>query len=102
MHAVPGEYRYIPRRNFLAPLNKLDDLTAGDAAKTAAYKTFARDFRKPLKAAFSLDSLVQYYMDGIRTLWQIAKSATYEANEGTVEYVHAYVQFLNGLGLVEI
>ena len=99
---IPEEYRYIPRRLFIAPLNKLDDLTAGDAEKTATYKTFVKDFRKQIKSTLSLDSLIQYHMDGKKSLWQIAQSATYEANEGTVEYVHAYVQFLAQLGLVGI
>ncbi len=99
---VPEEYRYIPRRLFIAPLNKLDDLTAGDTEKTKAYKAFTKDFRKQVNSPFSFESLIQYHIDGKKTLWQIAQSATYEANEGTVEYVHAYVQFLKQLGLVEI
>ena len=61
-----------------------------------------KDFRKQVNSPFSFESLIQYHIDGKKTLWQIAQSATYEANEGTVEYVHAYVQFLNGLRLVEI
>ena len=99
---IPEQYRYIPRRTFIAPLNKLEDLTAGDTEKTKAYKVFVKDFRKQVNSPFSFVSLIQYHMDGKKTLWQIAQSATYEANEGKVEYVHAYVQFLNGLGLVEI
>jgi uncharacterized protein YbgA (DUF1722 family) len=99
---VPEAYRYIPRRTFIAPLNKLEDLTAGDAEKTKAYKAFVKDFRKQVNSSFSFEALIQYHMDSKKTLWQIAQSATHEANEGTVEYVHAYVQFLNGLGLVEI
>ena len=100
--AIPEQYQYIPRRTFIAPLNKLDDLTAGDVEKTAAYNSFTSDFRKQIKSPLALDSLIQYHMDGKKTLWQIAQAATHEANEGSVEYVHAFVQFLNRLGLVEI
>lgn len=97
---VPEAYGYVPARTYIAPLNKLDDLIVGDEEKTRAYKAFVKDFRKKLNSPFSLESLIQYHMDGRKTLWQIAQAAIYEANEGTVEYVHAYVQFLSGLGLV--
>ena len=98
---VPERYAYIPVRTYIAPLNKLDDLTAGNEKKSRAYKAFVKDFRKQVSAPFSFESLIQYHMDGSKTLWQIAQSAIYEANEGTVEYVHAYVQFLSSLGLVK-
>lgn len=98
---VPQEYSYIPKRKYIAPLNRLEDVIAGDVEKTMAYKAFVKDFRKQINSPLSLDSLIQYHMDGKKNLWQIAQTATYEANEGMVEYVHAYVQFLNGLGLVE-
>ncbi|MEA4811318.1 MAG: DUF4910 domain-containing protein, partial [Anaerolineaceae bacterium] len=99
---APQKYCYIPVRTFVAPLNKLEDFTAGDEQKTKNYNTFNEDFRSKLNGPFSLDSLIQYNMDGKKTLWQIAQESILEANEGTVEYVHAYIQFLNYLGLVEI
>ena len=99
---VPQEYNYVPKRKYIAPINKLEDVIAGDTEKTKAYKAFVKDFRNQINSPLSLDSLIQYHMDGKKSLWQIAQTVTYEANEGMVEYVHAYVQFLNGLGLVEI
>jgi len=97
---VPQEYNYVPKRKYIAPINKLEDVIAGDMEKTKAYKAFVKDFRNQINSPLSLDSLIQYHIDGKKTLWQIAQSAIYEANEGTVEYVHTYVQLLAQLGLV--
>ena len=99
---IPQEYSYVPKRKYIAPLNKLEDVIAGGVEKTKAYKAFVKDFRKQINSPLSLDSLIQYHTDGKKNLWQIAQTSTYEANEGMVEYVHAYVRFLKQLGLVEI
>lgn len=99
---VPDEYRYIPVRQYIAPLVHLEDYALGDAQKMADYKRLVKNYHKALQSAHTFDAIVQYNMDGKRSLWEIARAAMLEAGEGSVEYVHQFVQLLKSFGLVEV
>lgn len=98
---VPEVYRYIPTRTYIAPIVHLDDYALGDATRMAEYKRFTKEYQSELHSGHTLDAIIQFNMDGKRSLWEIAQAALLEAREGSVEYVHQYVQLLESLGLVE-
>jgi hypothetical protein len=99
---VPAMYRYIPLRTFAAPLAHVDDYALGDEHKLAAYKGFQKEWALKVFNPHYLDSTVQFYIDGKRSLWEIARQAMLETRDGSVEYVHHYVQMLLTLDLVEV
>ena len=99
---APEIYQYVPFRKYIAPLVHLDDFAVGDDQKMAAFKQHMKDFNAKLLSGHSFEGIVQFYIDGKRTLWEIAKEACLECGEGNVEYVHHYVQLLKSFGLVGI
>lgn len=99
---VPPEYDYLPRRKYLGPLRKLEDYCIGRPERLAAWKALEEGSRKQLRSAGNFEALLQYNMDGQRSLFALAREAMLEAHDGSLEYAHAYVQFLSSLDLVEI
>ena len=65
-------------------------------------KRFQKDWSSKVFNSHYLNSIVQFYIDGKRSLWEIARQAALETRDGSVEYVHNYVQMLQTLGLVEV
>jgi hypothetical protein len=99
---APDIYQYVPYRKYAAPLVHPDDFALGDEKKMEEYKKHMKDFNSKLQAGHTFDALVQFYIDGKRTLWEIARKACLEGKDGNVEYVHHYVQLLVSLGLVGV
>ncbi|HPH94386.1 MAG TPA: DUF4910 domain-containing protein [Anaerolineaceae bacterium] len=99
---IPEPYRYVPQRTFTAPLYHLDDYALNDPQKMAEYKAFIKGPHAGLRASGTFDPVVQFYIDGKRTLWEIATQTMLETHDGSVELVHEYVQLLKSFGLVEI
>lgn len=99
---VPQKYSYVPVRKYIAPLNHMDDFAIDDPRRMKDYKAYEKDHRSKLRSAHTFDAIVQFYMDGKRSLWEIAKQAMLETHDGSVEYVHEFVQLLKSFGLVDI
>ena len=99
---VPEQYRYIPVRSYIAPLVHLEDYALGEAQKMADYKSLVKTYHAGLQSSHTFDAIVQFNMDGKRSLWEVARQSILEAGEGSLEYVHQYVQLLANFGLVEI
>jgi len=100
--AIPGQYAYVPVRKFVTPLNHMDDYALGDEQKMAAVKDHLKNWAGKLHSAHYFDGVVQFYMDGKRSLWEIAQESMLETDDGSVEYVDHFVRLLETLGLVEI
>jgi hypothetical protein len=99
---VPEQYSYIPVRKYTAPIFHLDDYALNDAQKMEACRSHAKKRQEVLYSGFGFDALLQFYIDGKRSLWEIAREIMLETRDGSVEYVDAYVQLLKLLGLVYI
>lgn len=102
--SVPEKYQYVPVRTAKSkgPPVHMDDFTLDDPKKARAYADYNRDWRSGLESAHAFDCVVQYNIDGKRTLHEIAQRTITEMGEGSVEYVHEFVQLLKLFGLVEV
>jgi len=100
--SIPEIYRYVPVRKFTGPIVHLEDYALGDAVKMEACKVHVQQHQSKLHSGYMFDAVVGFYMDGKRSLWEIAKETMLETRDGSLEYVHAYVQLLRSFGLVEI
>ena len=100
--AIDEKYAFIPVRKFAAAITHLDDYALGDDQKMEAYKRHFKDHRSKLYSGHTFDAVVGYYMDGKRTLYEIAKEAMMETRDGSLEYTYQYVQLLHTLELVDI
>ncbi len=96
----PEEYSYVPVRKYIGPVNKLDDY-CGDDAELKLLPGLDQSARSKLRSGHSFDAVIQYNIDGKRNLFEIAREAILEMQEGSVEYVHEYVQLLIKFNLVE-
>jgi aminopeptidase-like protein len=102
VESIDEKYNFVPVRKFAAAITHLDDYAAGDQRKMEAYKRHNKDYRAALYSGHTFDAVVGYYMDGKRTLYEIAKEAVLETRDGSLEYTYQYVQLLHTLGLVDI
>lgn len=98
----PAEYTYIPVRRYRAPIIHLDDFIQGDPRKAAAYRRYSELAAQRKISMHTLEAFVEYYMDGKRSLWEIARLAVMEKGAGDVEIVHEFVQLLICYGIVEV
>lgn len=96
------QYDYVPVRHFMGPIVHLDDYAIESEEKMAALKAYMDKNYKKVGSAHTFEAFVQYYMDGKRTVNQIANEAILESGNGDVEMVHDFVQLLKTFGIVEI
>lgn len=100
---VPFElYSYVPVRRFRSPILHLDDYAIGDPSLMEAHKAYTEAHYKKVLSPHAFEAFVQYYMDGKRTLAQIAREVLIEARGGDIEFVHDFVQLLVAYGIVEV
>lgn len=98
---VPPKYSYIPRRMTKSPIFSMADFLPGEDMK-AEYEAFLEKHSAEYFLAQTLQLLVQYYIDGQRTLFAIANEVMIEAGAGSLEFVHDLVQLLVKIGTVEV
>ena len=99
----PPEYAYVPLRKYRAPLVHVDDFIQGDPELEAAYKAYmALAAEKKIGSTYMMEAFTEYYMNGKRSLYEVARLALMENGFGTIELVHAFVQLLIKYGLVEV
>lgn len=99
--SIPEEYGRIPVRKYRGPILKMEELPQGDEARERAYQDFIKSFRSKLHSGHSVDMVIQYNMNGLNSIWEIAKLTSTEVLEGDPEYVKAYVELLESWGYVE-
>ena len=66
------------------------------------YKDHVNHFRSKLYSGHYVDATIEFYMDGKRSVWEIAKETMIETRDSSIEYVHNFVQLLRSYNLVEI
>ncbi len=96
------KYDYVPVRLFTGPIVHMDDYAIVSEELMAALKAYTDKNAKKVFSIYSFESLVTYYMDGKRTVNEIAHEAVIESRNGSVEMVRDFVQLLVKFGLVEI
>ena len=99
---APAAFRYVPVRKYVTPVSHLEDHALGDPEKLAACKDHLKNHASKLHSAHYFDGVVQFYINGERSLWEIAQESMLETSDGSVEYVDRFVRLLASLGLVEI
>lgn len=99
---APEEYRYVPYRKYSAPLFHLEDYALGDSKKMADFKDHVDNHRSKLSSGHSFDAIVQFYIDGKRSVHEIAREAALETGDGSVEYVDHFIKLLESYDLVGI
>ena len=99
---VPEEYRLVPIRKFKSPILRLEEFASYDPKLLKACKAYKDKQRDRVRSAYLLELLIQYYIDGKRSMFEIGKRVMIEAGEGDMEFVVAYVRLLEGMGLVEL
>lgn len=98
----PAEYAYVPVRKYRGPIMHLDDFIQGNEDLNAAYKSVVAHAAEYKTSLHVLGALIEYYMDGKRSLGEIARLALLENRAGGIELVHEYVQLLVKYGIVEV
>ncbi|MFA5586150.1 MAG: DUF4910 domain-containing protein [Saccharofermentanales bacterium] len=98
---TPEEYSTIPQRKFKSPILRLEEFASHDPELLKACKDYKDKQHKRVKNAYTLELLIQYYMDSKRSLYEIGKQVMIEAGEGDMEFVAAYVGVLEEMGLLE-
>ena len=98
----PAEYAYVPVRQYRAPVMHLDDYIQGSPEREAAYKSVVAHVAEYKTSLHVLGAFIEYYMDGKRTLYEVARLARLENRAGSVEIVHEYVQLLIKYGIVTV
>lgn len=99
--SIPEEYLRVPVRKYRGPILKMEELPQGNEAREKEYQDYIKSHRSKLHSGHSVDMVIQYNMNGINNLWEIAKQASTEVLEGDPEYVIAYVKLLEAWGYVE-
>jgi len=100
--AVDPKYNYVPRRVARGPLVHVDDYAVGNPELQAQYQAYMSGERTTLVSGHTFEAMVQYYMDGKRTLAEVAKMAMFESHEGSVELTHTFVSLLKAYGVVVV
>lgn len=98
----PPEYAYVPVRKYRSPLTHLDDYAQGNPELEAAYKAYMAHAAQLKISMHTLEAFIEYYMDGQRSLFEIARLSIMEKGAGSIEIVHEFVQLLIKYGIVEV
>lgn len=98
----PAEYAYVPVRKYRGPVMHLDDFIQGNEELNAAYKSVVAHAAEYKTSLHVLGAFIEYYMDGKRSLSEIARLALLENRVGGIELIHEYVQLLVKYGIVEV
>ncbi len=99
---MPAEYAYVPVRKAASFPMHLDDFALNNDELLEAVKKFNKEDHDKARSGHVLDGTILFYINGERTMWDIAQLAIAETGEGDAGYVHRYIQLLDKLNLVEI
>ncbi len=100
--SCPAQYAYVPRRLTPSPILHLEDYTTGNESLTQAYEAYTAKHKLDYTQLRTLELLIQYAMDGKRTLFEIARFVMLETTGCSVELVHDFVQLMAILGTVAL
>ncbi|MCL2007820.1 MAG: DUF4910 domain-containing protein [Treponema sp.] len=101
-HQTPSQYAGIPIRKHVSPIQHLDDYAINDNELYAAYTAYNKGSRKKFKSSGDSEALIQFYMDGKRSIFEIARELRLELNDGDPDIVMDYIKLLEQYKLVDI
>lgn len=96
------KYDYVPRRVTPGPIVHLEDYAAFDPSKRGIIAEYTQSVAGKLPSQYLFETFVLYYMDGVRTVDQIAHEVVLEARSGNADMVESYVRLLLDLGIAEV
>jgi len=86
----------------MSPIWYLEDYALNDESLFKAFTDYNKGNRSKLLSSHQSEVLIQYYMDGKRTVHDIAGELWVENRDGSPEIVYEYIKLLELYGLVEI
>jgi len=93
--------KLIPERNYVGPITNIDDFALLEEAKMKQFVRYEKEFRKNLKDPHRTEALIQFYINGKRTIEEIEKAVEIETKESSLEkVVFEYIQLLKSFGLI--
>jgi aminopeptidase-like protein len=96
------EDKRVPRRRYVMPVQNMD-LSARENGCLETLRIYEKDLRKEFSESDLAEALVQYYMDGRRTLGEIITMITIDLGglkESAIQSLGAYAELLEKCGLV--
>ena len=96
------KYDYVPRRVMPGPIVHLEDFTAFEPSKRAIIAEYIQSTAGKLPSQYLFETFILYYMDGVRTVDQIAQEVVLEARAGDTDMVEKYIRLLLDIGIAEI
>jgi len=99
---TPALYACVPIRKYKSPIQHLEDYALNDERLFKAFKDYDKGNRTKLSSSHESEALIQYYMDGERTAFDIARELWLEIHDGSPEIVYEYLRLLELYGLIEI
>ena len=96
------EYAYRPVRLYRSPIMRLIEYALGDEEKMGAYRAYMEAHHERVPNARTYELLIQYYIDGERTLGDITRLLKLESGCDDPAFVHAYVQLLMCFRIVRL
>ncbi|NLG30501.1 MAG: hypothetical protein GX551_04935, partial [Clostridiaceae bacterium] len=96
------EYAYRPVRLYRSPIMRLIEYALEDEEKMGAYRTYMKAHHERVPNARTYELLIQYYIDGERTLGDITRLLKLESGCDDPAFVHAYVQLLMCFRIVRL
>jgi hypothetical protein len=100
--SVEAKYLYIPHRKYISPINQLTEYTALNDTLIVALSEYSKTYRPFFSDSGYAELLIQYYIDGNRTVGEIAKKVIMDCRKGAMEAVHQYIMLLIKFDLVEV
>jgi hypothetical protein len=99
---TPPQYACVPVRKFVSPIQHLEDYALNDERLFAAFSAYDKGSRSKFNSSHQAEAIIQYYMDGKRTVFEIARELWFEDHDGSPEIVCDYLRLLELYGLVEL
>ena len=97
---IPKVYATVPKRLYVTPVNKPDDYCGLNAKNKEAYIHYVKTARSKLTGAHRLEALIQFQVNGVDSVWEIARKVRLQSASCDVEHVLAYLKMLETFGLI--
>ncbi len=98
---VEEKYEYIPYRKYISPVNQLSDYVAENEVLIELLNNYNKMYRSFFSDPYYAELLIQYYIDGKRTVAEIANNVIMDCRGGNMEAVHKYILLLKNCDLVD-
>lgn len=95
-------YPQVPVRLFQTPIVDLKDVIIFDNVKLEKLEVYQKDHPIMAKEHALLQVLCDYYVDGKRTIDEIARAVIAEAGYGNLDDIYAYIMFMCDIQLMSL